>query len=192
METQALIYPSVMCNASIGSNITRFLPAVWTAILLSSGSNVLAAPPQVYNKTITVSWTVIPNGRADDGSVLTTPGKQGGTIYISSKGRIFFRSMRQAGRYATSRDVAPQDANNSLHFEGSKLVGALRVQSGANQMVISFDSGFQNCTVSILYGREGGRAYRWEALNGKMYTQQGPFVVSERSCSVREGNPFTE
>jgi len=171
--------------------MNRILPVVWTAVILpSSGSNVLAAPPQVYNKTITVSWTVIPNARADDGTVLTTPGKQGGTIYISTKGRIFFRTMRQAGRYAASKDVAPQ--NNSLHFQGSKLVGAVNVGGGANQMVISFDSGFQNCTVSILYGREGGRAYRWQALDGKMYTQQGPFVVSGQSCSVREGNPFTE
>jgi len=173
--------------------MTRILAVAWMAVILPlSGSSALAAPPQLYNKTITVSWTVIPNARGDDGSVLTTPGKQGGTIYISTQGRIFFRTMRQAGRYAASHDVAPQDANNTLHFEGARLVGARNVEGGANQIVISFDSGFQNCSVSILYGREGGRAYRWKGLDGKMYTQQGPFAVSGQSCSVREGNPFAE
>jgi len=171
----------------------RILPVLWiAATLLSTASNVLAAPPQLYNKTITVSWTVTPNARGDDGSVLTTPGKQGAIIFISTKGRIFVRGTREAGRYAASKDFAPQDAANTLHFQGSKLVGARNVEGGANQMVISFDTGYQSCSVSVLFGREGGRAYRWKALDGKMYTQQGPFVVSGQSCSVREGNPFAE
>ena len=60
--------------------------AVMAALLLPAG-NVLAAPPQLYNKTVTTSATISVTGAADDGTSATRPRVVQRTIYISSKGR---------------------------------------------------------------------------------------------------------
>jgi hypothetical protein len=159
---------------------------------LCAADGAYAAPPQLLDKTIVAAMTVSVNARADDGSFTRGPRHVQRTIYVSSKGRIFVRVARQVGRLSTSRDVAPEESRGAIAFRGSKLVGVLKLPSGAAQMVISFDAAFQSCTLEVLFGREAGRAVKFRGLNGKMYTAEGPFAVSGQSCSVRAGNAFAE
>jgi hypothetical protein len=171
--------------------MTRSLVLILVAAaLLVTGGSALAAPPQLYNKTITVSSTISVNAVADDGSSVNRPRTVQRTIYISSKGRLFVRVERQSGTRSTTAERSPEETSKAFSFQGSKLVGVLKFPSGAAQMVISFDSGFSSCSTSVLFGKEGGQNIRFKGLDGKMYTQQGGFNVSNQTCSIREGNPF--
>jgi hypothetical protein len=149
-----------------------------------------AAPAELLNKTITVSYTVTIPGRSLDGS--TTSGSRAATrtIYVSSAGRVFGRVTRADGRAAETKEAAPGDRGHTLRFEGGKLVGVMPFASGAAQMTISFGSGGQTCEASIVLGREGGRALSWKGVNGKTYEATGAASVSNVSCSIRAGNAF--
>ena len=170
----------------------KLMPLSMAAALLLPGGDASAAPAQLLNKTVTTSATFSVNAVADDGTNSTMPRTVQRTIYVSSKGRIFMRVSRSAGRGSDTRERSPEETGQNMRFQGSKLVGVLKFPSGAAQMVVDFDAGFSSCTVNFLFGREGGQAIRFKGLNGKMYTQQGSFSVSGQSCSIREGNPFAE
>jgi hypothetical protein len=167
--------------------------AVRTSIALML-STVPVWAASASNKTVLVSMTVSVSAKADDGSFATLPRNIQRTIYISSKGRVFSRTARQAGRNSTTKELAPGEGGGGggYRLQGNTLIGVLKFQSGAAQMVVNFDAGFQSCSVKVVFGREGGQAIRFKGLNGKMYTQQGAFNVSGESCSVREGNPFAD
>jgi len=168
----------------------KFVLISMAAALFLPAGNALAAPAQLLNKTITVSATISVNAVADDGTSVNRPRTVQRTIYISSKGRLFVRVERQVGNRSTTNERGPEETSKAFRFDGAKLVGVLKFQSGAAQMVISFDGGFGSCSTSIIFGREGGQGIRFKGLNGKMYTQQGAFNVSGQSYSIREGNPF--
>src|SRR5690348_6374065 len=101
-----------------------------------------AAPAEVLNKTVTVSYTVAIPARGADGS--TVPGVRNATrtIYISSAGRAFGRVSRQDGnRSSETKEAGPGERGNTYRFEGSRLVGVMPFVSGAAQMAITFGQG---------------------------------------------------
>jgi hypothetical protein len=164
----------------------------FAALLLMPGI-AHAVPAQLYGKTITVSASVSVNAVAEDGTTANRPRQVQRTIYISSKGRIFSRAQRQAGRNSDTVDRGPRETANSFRFDGNRLIGVnLRFLSGAAQLVVNFDSGFQSCTASITFGRESGRPFKFKGLNGKTYTATGTPTASSPSCSIRDGNPFAQ
>ena len=162
-----------------------------TALFLPNvGAQAAGAPAQLHNKTISISFTFMGNGTADDGTT-SRPGIIQRTLYISSKGRIFSRSERQAGRMSDTRERDPDSTSGALRFEGNRLIGVnTRFVSGAGQMIVTFDSGFQSCTASITFGRESGKPFKFKGLNGKIFTAVNTPTASTPSCSIREGNPF--
>jgi hypothetical protein len=168
----------------------NFVLNAMAAVLLLPAGNAVAAPSQLLNKTVITSATISANATADDGTVTRFPRTVQRTIYISSKGRIFVRVSRSVGQRSETRERGPETTGSAFRFQGNKLVGVLKLPSGASQMVIDFDAGFTSCTMSFLFGRESGQAIRFKGLNGKTYTQQGKFSVSGQSCSIRAGNPF--
>jgi hypothetical protein len=163
------------------------------AMLLAAtiAGNAAGAPPQLYGKAISVSFSATVNATAEDGTSVNRPRSVQRTIYISSKGRIFSRSQRQAGRNADTVQRGPDQTGGSFRFEGNRMIGVnMNFISGAGQMIVTFDSGFQSCTASINFGREGGRAFKFKGLNGKTYTATGSPTASTPSCSIGAGNPF--
>ena len=150
----------------------------------------LAAPAEALNKTVTVSYTVAIPARGADGS--TVPGVRNATrtIYISSAGRAFGRVSRQDGRQSETKEAAPGERGNTLHFEGSRLVGVMPFVSGAAQMAITFGQGGQSCDASITLGRDSGKTLKWKGVNGMTYEATGSPSVSNVRCSIRSGNAF--
>ena len=150
-----------------------------------------AAPAQLYNKTISISYSVTANAVAEDGTVSNRPRTVQRTLYVSSKGRIFSRSDRQVGRNSDSVERGPESTSGAFRFDGNRLIGVnTNFISGAGQLIVSFDGGFQSCTASIVMGRENGKAVKFKGLNGQIFTATGVPTVSTPSCSIREGNPF--
>lgn len=161
-------------------------------LLSAGGTQAAGAPAQLHNKTIRMSASATVNAVAPDGSRTNVPRTVTRTIYVSSKGRLFSREERRAGRNADTVDRAPGESGGSggFRFDGNRLIGVVMAESGARQVTITFDPGFSSCTASIAFGREGGKAYKVKGLDGKIYTATGVPTASGASCSISAGNPF--
>jgi hypothetical protein len=153
------------------------------------GTAVQAAPPQLLNKTIHVEMSVSVPARWPDGTERVQSRRIDRNIYVSSQGRLFQKVSRQAKGGADQKEFGP-DSGGGVHFAGNKLVGVVKVISGANMLTISFDPSFQSCTADMIVGSESGKARVWKGLNGVTFTATGKPQVSGVSCSIREGNAF--
>jgi hypothetical protein len=155
-----------------------------------------AAPAQLLNKTILISWSSQVTQRAPDGSVVTPRIDAARTVYVSTAGRLFIRTSRanQKKRLASQGDLAPGDTRNkageatSMQFHGNQLVGTVAWAAGAGRLVVSFDSSFASCSMDVIYGRLDGNLQR-KGLDGVMYQIQS-IQVGSKSCSIRDGNVF--
>ncbi len=162
-------------------------------LLLASVAHASGAPAQLNNKTIRMSASATINAVAEDGSRANLPRTVHRTIYISSKGRIFSREDRRAGRNADTVEMAPgQSSSGGFRFEGNRLVGVMMSASGARQVTVNFSADFGSCTANVAFGREGGKPYKVKGLDGKMYTVTGLPTASGATCSISDGNPFAQ
>lgn len=164
------------------------LGAIAAFLAMTSPSG--AAPQAMLDKTIEISFVVSIPARSSAGQSLTARRSVQKVMYVSRAGRVFSRTARQAGRASETKDVAPGGADGAPRIEGNTIVGTLGFTSGASRLVISFDNSFQNCTASMIMGREGGKALNWKGIDGNVYTATGPAAVSTPSCSVKSGNSF--
>jgi len=149
-----------------------------------------AAPAELLNKTITISYTTTIPGKSPDGQTISGVRNSVRTVYISSAGRIFARVFRRDRDASATKEAAPGENANTLRFDGNKLVGVMQYVSGASQMVITWDTSGGSCDASILAGRDSGHAIQWKGVNGKTYTATGPVQTSNVSCSIAAGNAF--
>jgi hypothetical protein len=155
-----------------------------------------AAPSQLYNKTIHMSWSNLVSETGPSGEKKSVTVAINHTVYVSSTGRLFERASRSAGRMQKGSDMAPGDALNkggeatNVHFEGNRLVGLLAFAQGGRRYVASFDPGFASCTLAVTIGREAGGMKR-KGINGVMYTLDS-VTPSGESCSISEGNSFAQ
>lgn len=95
--------------------------------------------------------------------------------------------MRQTENAPGATQNAGGEATG-VHFEGNRLVGNTAFARGARRFVATFDPSFSSCTVSVMFGREGGHLQR-KGVDGVMYTIDS-ITASGESCSIREGNAF--
>ena len=167
------------------------------ALLFGYGAAARAeAPRALFNKTVQLSWTGNPVETSADGQTIAPHAAVTWTIYVSSAGRLFARGARYAGRRGGYSDNAPGTTRNKLgeatgvRFVGNRLVGNVAYTMGAVNFVATFDPAFRDCTVNVMYGREGGKMMR-RGVDGVM-RQIHSVTVSGQSCSVRDGNAFAD
>lgn len=171
-----------------GACLIAAVIAIWTVPAFAD------APRQLYNKTIQISWSVAVAQTGPDGQKKNVAVAVNHTVYVSSAGRLFERSSRAAGKGRRQSENGPEATKNGggeatgLHFAGNKLVGNTAFAQGARQFTATFDPGFSSCTVSVVFGREGGGLKR-KGVDGVMYTIDS-MTASGESCSIRDGNPF--
>jgi hypothetical protein len=150
------------------------------AFLATAPSASAATPPQqLFNKTILVSFSIMWSSAPGPLSVQRQ-------IYVSSNGRIFVRGTRSTGRAADSNDVSL----GTYRYEGGRIVGYYKLNTGANQITVSFDPSFTTCTAALQFGRPSGESYRGTAPDGVTRTSSTAPTASGVSCSIRDGNPF--
>ena len=168
--------------------VDRLRATLAIVFLIGSSSVAAAAPPQLLNKTIYITYTAsVPINNPSGGTRVGVRHVKR-WLYISSLGRIFSRAARAEGRAGETTDKGPGEA--TFRFQGNSLVGVLTFLSGASQMTITFDPGFQSCTVALVTGREGGQAVKFRALDGSVKETAGPMTFSDLSCSIKDGNVF--
>ena len=169
------------------------LPAFAGALFIGWGmlgrATALAAPAELLNKTITVTYSTAIPAKGSDGSTRTATRSSVRIIYLSSAGRIFTRLVRRDSGLTDTKDSAPENPKNNFHFEGNKLIGVMTFATGAALMTISFDGSGQSCTANLVSGRDKG-AFRFKGLNGITYEATGPAAFSGVSCSIAAGNAF--
>jgi len=66
-----------------------------------------AAPAELLNKTITVTYTTTIPGKSPDGQSITGVRNAVRTIYISSAGRIFARVFRRDRDASATKEAGP-------------------------------------------------------------------------------------
>jgi hypothetical protein len=167
----------------------RFGIAV-TALCLTLGS-AFAAPAGLLNKTIHASFAMSVPNIGSDGKSVTTPRIVDMTLYVSSAGRVFYKAVQKHGNFGRDIEAGPERTGGSFQFSGSQLIGTSASGNAATRVTVSFDSGFQSCTVSVASGGSGGRMV-WKGLNGVTYTATGPATYSAQTCSVQSGNAFAK
>jgi hypothetical protein len=175
-----------------------FFPVMLVCIFAGINSSH-AAPAQLYNKTVSVGWSVQSMVREPDGKERGITANISYVVYISSAGRLFERSTRSDGRRMKSGDNEPGAAQarggeaRGLHFEGNSLVANRGYSggggSGAMRAVVSFDASYSSCSVNVTHGKEGGSAIRRKGLDG-VVREFLSMKVANTSCSVRDGNAF--
>jgi hypothetical protein len=157
----------------------------------------IAAPQQILNKTVTLTWTAQSTVRDPDGKERPTTQNIKYVVYVSSLGRLFEHSSRSDGRRTQGGDVDPNASRTGmgeargLRFEGNTLVVnrgyAGAGGSGAMRAVATFDPSYSSCTLVVTVGREGGAALKRKGIDGVVReilstTATGP------GCSVQDGN----
>jgi hypothetical protein len=169
--------------------VKAFTLFAWASILVLAGpthSLATEIPAQLINKTIHVAYTSTRSHKLEDGGSRTSSKDVSFLIYISSAGRIFSRFSESTRRNQLMRESAP--GVTLWHMVGRSLVATAARASGALMQTISFGPDFRSCDITVVAGRENGKAYRWKGLNGKIYEADGPLSISQRSCSVADGN----
>jgi len=81
-----------------------------------------AAPAGMLNKTVSVTTEIAIPARADSGQTLTARRSIQKVMYISSAGRVFSRTGRQAGRARETTEVAPAAKDGAPRIEGTLAV----------------------------------------------------------------------
>ena len=172
----------------------RVSPAVLLglAVALSfPASEAIAAPVQLNNRTIIISWSEQVSQIGPDGITNPTVNSEA-VAYVSSAGRLFVRGKRSIDNRKVSiskqREFGPGagSSRGAINFQGNQLVGTAVYNGFARRLVVSFDAGFTSCTASVAYGKTGGPR-TWKGLDGQV-REMLSVSVSGANCSIREGN----
>jgi hypothetical protein len=102
--------------------------------------------------------------------------------------------MGQRSRSADKDPDTARRASGEVHtnrFEGNKLVIVNSYPEGAVRMIVSFDPSFSTCSVDVLLARQTGGTIKRRGLDG-VVREIVSYNIGNRSCSIREGNPFAD
>ena len=177
--------------------MTRSCFPIGLLIFTTGISCAYAAPQQLLNKTIVFSFTNNQILRDPDGNTHHSQASFNYIDYVSSAGRIFQRSSRSSGRLTRGADKEPdkpREGGGEVHtnrFEGHKLVIMNSYAEGAVRMVVSFDPAFSTCSIDVILGKQSGGAIKRRGLDGVMREILSYDIVN-KSCTVRDGNPFAD
>ena len=172
--------------------LPAFTAGLISACLVSSPLWAGDAPPQLRNKTLSVSWTTertfrLPNGRERQSAFTVNR-----TIYVSAAGRFFVKvSVASRNAEVAPGDKQPHGGARDVTFSGGKIIGfAERGKgAGAGRMIISFDPSYSSCTVNVSFGTQAGQHMTFKNKAG-MQVEVLDFHFSGQQCSIRDGNAF--
>jgi hypothetical protein len=159
----------------------------------------LAAPQQLLNKTVTLSWTAQTMLRDPLGKERGSSSSIRYVVYISSLGRLFERSSRsvdgrtQGGEHDPNATQTKMGEARGMRFEGNTLVANRGYGgaggSGAMRAVASFDASYSSCTLSVMHGKENGQVLKRKGIDG-VPREILSISVTGASCSIQNGNVF--
>jgi hypothetical protein len=174
-------------------------PILGVVVLLCFSAAVIAAPAQLYGKSIVVSWTETMTLRRVGEQAFRTESIQAmSKIYISDVGRPFLRMTRALNRNSGSSEQVggagrnPTGGPRVIQFQGHSLVIVSEVPSGgARRLQIDFDASFGSCAASVIAGKVPGLStYIGRSMITGAQVEVQSRSASGATCSIKEGNVF--
>jgi hypothetical protein len=172
--------------------------SVITGLLIPS-HGALAAPPQLYGKSVIVTWQEDRQQKlpGDDQMRFVGAGAEF-DAYISDAGRTFsrvrFSVANRRGKIKTgNRDaVEGEGSARSFSFHGSTMNASMpRGGAGAMQLLVTFDSGFQSCSAHVAVGKTSGAQFsRAKSIINGNQVDFYSIKTSGEGCRVQNGNVF--
>jgi hypothetical protein len=166
--------------------------------LMSSGA--LAAPSQLYGKSVIVSWQEDrQQTTGQDAQIRSISASGEFSVYISDAGRPFSRftmtvSSARGRRTGTRTNDAVQGEGSarSFNFHGSAMSASMpRGSAGATQVLVTFDGGFQSCSARVVTGKaSGAQSTRSTSIITGAEVEIFSVKTSGESCRVQNGNVF--
>jgi hypothetical protein len=176
------------------------------AALVNTGEAVAAPPKQIYGKSVVLSWNETRTEESAGFRILSLRM----SIYVSTEGRMFRRvvvtrgnrrrGLSQGQQHATaSQEHGPGEGPppgvkvGRTEFAGHSLIITTEFQSGARQITVDFDGSFTGCQAKVVHGKEAGvGTMRQTSAFGGKQVEFRAIEVSGVTCSVKDGNVFTE
>ena len=156
-------------------------------VVAASASVHAAAPKQLYNKTIAMTWGESGTyTRISDGKPTNPVGQFQAIVYVSSAGRPFVRASAKAGRFGGTRERGPEQNSNNVQFDGNRLVMVRENLGVARRILTTFDASFASCTTSVTIGKIGPEA-TVVGFDGAVY-KVNSMQAGAASCSIANGN----
>jgi hypothetical protein len=183
---------------------TRFaLHVAATAAFALPTTAALAAPTELYGKSIVVRWTEEREQRlVGQGDFQSRSFSGGLSIYIGTEGHVFNRQSMatpegRRGLKATrtvegSADQVGSGGNSSVSFQGHAMTAVAMAQHGAQLVKVTFDPSFSSCTAEVIRGKQEGA----NAMVQNSLIRPGTQVeirsshTSAASCTIQNGNVF--
>jgi len=146
-----------------------------------------AAPQQLHNKTIVITWGESGTyKRVSDGQNTNPVGQFQATVYVSSAGRPFLRVTSTSGRFGGKREAGPETSSGGIQFNGNTLTMIRQNIGIARRLLTTFDGSFASCSTTVTIGKVDANA-TLTGFDGAEY-----HIISMQpgaaSCSIREGN----
>lgn len=175
-----------MASKTSKKNTTHAALLMAMTLSLSGAANA-AAPQQLYNKTITITWGESGTyKRISDGMNTNPVGQFQATVYVSSAGRPFLRVTNTSGRYGGKREAGPETSSGGIQFNGNTLTMVRENIGIARRLLTTFDGSFASCSTTVTIGKINAQA-TMKGFDGAEY-----HIISMQpgaaSCSIREGN----
>jgi hypothetical protein len=163
-------------------------------VFLAGAGPVIAAPAQLYGRSVTVTWTEEREQRLVGEEGLNSVARSAEfSVYLSSTGRPFSRMSFSFRGRSGARDAVGGESRRSVNFQGHELKVVMPMAGGARLVSVTFDSGFQSCSARVLTGKPNGsqKIRVTSSITGREIE-----IVSVRSgaasCRVQDGNVFAE
>jgi hypothetical protein len=185
------------CVLRLSKLCCHVVPAIMALPVMSSGA--LAAPSQLYGKSVIVSWNESRmQTTAMDAQPRTISANAELSVYISDVGRPFSRvsmavtNMRGKTRSGNRDAVQGDGSARSFGFHGNTMSASMpRGSAGAMQVVVTFDGGFQSCSAHVISGKAGGAGFtRVQSMVTGGEVDMYSIKTSGESCRVQNGNVF--
>jgi len=181
------------------------LTSAVAGLVMFASSGASAAPAQLYEKSVVVSWSETREQTASstmDNAVRTVTRNGEFSVYVSSAGRVFNRqSFSGAGmgrrgqmRSGSSEQVGGEGGGQirNVSFSGRTMTAVAPMQGGARRILVTFDNGFSGCSAQVLTGKGGGESKirAGSLMNPGVRVEIHSVKTGAATCRVQNGNVF--
>jgi len=168
------------------------------AIPLLSLSSALAAPAQLYGKSVVITWSEERQQKIVGEETMRNVSRSAEfSVYISDQGRPFSRMRYSFGSKRGALRTGNRDAvggegggNRKVTFSGNTMNVTMRMGSGGARNIVVNLAG-DSCSAQVIAGKEEGAS---QIRTKSMVTGNQLEIVSIKtggaSCRIQSGNVF--
>jgi hypothetical protein len=169
------------------------VPAVGFLLLSICGASA-ASPPQLYGKSVAVTWSedrvqrFVGQEKFHQSHMTSNM-----SVYVSTAGRPFARHTVQSRGGVGKRESVGGSGQRGVDFQGHALLLTSSFKGGARRIQIDFDENFRNCTAAVLSGKESdaGSFIQNGLASGRQIEVQSS-KSGAATCAIKDGNVFAE